>query len=84
MENKRAAKPKREICVWERYDRGGAERGQHNQQCIMEEEANHLYRRPQITGQARDEEEEEVMAVLGAYGMDLVHNREHKKSRVTI
>ena len=30
----------------------------------MEEEANQLYRRPQMTGQARDEEEEEVRLYL--------------------
>ncbi len=35
--------------------------GQRNKQGNMEKEANQLYRRPQITGQARDEEEEEVL-----------------------
>ena len=41
-----------------RYDRGGVERGQHDKQGRMEEEANQLYRRPQMTGQAKDEEED--------------------------
>ena len=31
--------------------------GQRNKQDRMEEEANRLYRRPQMTGQAMDEEE---------------------------
>ena len=39
-EKKRAAKPKMERCMQERYDRGGAERGQRNKQGGMEEEAN--------------------------------------------
>ena len=55
---KRAAKPKMERCVYERYDRGGVERGQRNKHGRMEEEANQLYRRPQMMGQAREEEEE--------------------------
>ena len=38
--------------------KGRAERGQHNKQGSMEEEANQLYRRPQMTGQAKDELEE--------------------------
>ena len=33
-------------------------RGQRNKQGKMEKEANQLYRRLQMTGQARDEEEE--------------------------
>ena len=45
-------------CVYERYDRGGVERGQRNKQGSMEEEANQLYRRPPMMGQARDEEED--------------------------
>ena len=40
-------------------DRSGVERGQDNKQGRMEEEANQLYRRPQMTGQAREEEDEE-------------------------
>ena len=42
----------------ERHDRSGSERGQHDKQGRMEEEANQLYRRPQMTGQAREGEEE--------------------------
>ena len=57
---KRAAKPKMERCVLERYDTGRVERGKRNKQGNMEKEANQLYRRPQMTGQARDEEEEEA------------------------
>ena len=59
---KRAAKlanAKMERCMQERYDRGGTERGQRNKQGSMEEEDKQLYRRPQMTGQAREEEEEE-------------------------
>ena len=41
------------------YDTGGVERGQRNKQGRMEKEANQLHRRPQMTGQARYEEEEE-------------------------
>ena len=33
---KRAAKPKAERCLYERYDRGGAERGQYNKLASME------------------------------------------------
>ena len=39
----------------------GDERGQRNKQGSMEEEANQLYRRPQMMGQARDEDEEILM-----------------------
>ena len=42
----------------QRFYRGGTERGQHNEQGSMEEVAKQLYRRPQMTGQARDEEED--------------------------
>ena len=42
----------------ERHDRGGSERGQDNKQGSMEEYHHQLYRRPQMTGQAREEEEE--------------------------
>ena len=35
------------------------ERGQHNKQGRMEEAANQLYRRPKITRQAVEEEEED-------------------------
>ena len=41
----------------ERHDRGGSERGQYNKQGSMEEYHHQLYRRPQMTGQAREEEE---------------------------
>ena len=40
----------------ERHDRGGSERGQDNKQGSMEEYHHQLYRRPQMTGQAREEE----------------------------
>ena len=39
-----------------RYDRGGAEIRQRNKHERMDEDANQLYRRPQMTGQARDED----------------------------
>ena len=55
---KRAAKPKMERRMQERHDRGGSERGQDNKQGSMEEYHHQLYRRPQMTGQAREEEEE--------------------------
>ena len=54
----------------ERHDRGGSERGQHDnhlKQGRMEEEANQLYRRPQMTGQAREEEEEEDTLLVLVY-----------------
>ena len=54
---KRAAKPKMERRMQERHDRGGSERGQYNKQGSMEEYDHQLYRRPQMTGQAREEEE---------------------------
>ena len=47
-----------------RDDRGVAERGQRNKQGRMEEEANQLYWRPQMTGQARDEEEEDIYLIM--------------------
>ena len=42
----------------ERCDRGGSEKGQRKKQGSMEEEDHQLYRRPQMTGQAREEEED--------------------------
>ena len=56
---KRAAKPKMERRMQERHDIDGSERGQDNQQGSMEEYHHQLYRRPQMTGQAKDNEEEE-------------------------
>ena len=53
---KRAAKPKMERRMQERHDRDGFERGQENKQGSMEEYHHQLYRRPQMTGQAREEE----------------------------
>ena len=54
----RTAKPM-ERCMQERHDRSGSERGQHDKQGRMEEEEdNQLYRRHQMTGQAREEEED--------------------------
>ena len=38
--NKRAAKPKMERCVYERYDRGESEREQCSKQGRIEDEAN--------------------------------------------
>ena len=57
---KRAAKPTMERRMQERHDRDGSERGQYNKQGSMEEYHHQLYRRPQMTGQAMEEEEEEV------------------------
>ena len=54
---KRAAKPKMERRMQERHDRDGYERGQDNIQGSMEEYHHQLYRRPQMTGQASEEEE---------------------------
>ena len=48
----------------ERHDRDGSERGQYNKQGSMEEYHHQLYRRPQMTGQAREEEEEYVYISL--------------------
>ena len=45
------------MCKRDIYGRGGAERGQNNKQDRMEEEDHQLYRRPQMTGQDRDEED---------------------------
>ena len=53
---KRAAKPKMERRMQERHDTRGSERGQYNKQGRMEEYHHQLYRRPQMTGQAREEE----------------------------
>ena len=61
---KRATKPKTEICVQGRYGINGAEMGKHNKQGSMEEEDKQLYRRPQMTGQARDDEAEESKNTL--------------------
>ena len=55
--NKRTAKPKMERRMQERHDRGGSERGHYNEQGSMEEFHHQLYRRSQMTGQAREEEE---------------------------
>ena len=51
-------KPTMERCMQERHDRSGSEKGQHNKQGRIEEGANQLYRRPQMTGQAREDEEQ--------------------------
>ena len=45
-------------CVSERYDKVADERGQHNKQGSMGEEANQLYLRHKMTGQVMDEEDE--------------------------
>ena len=50
--------------VCRRDDIGGAERGQNNKQGRMAEEDHQLYRRPQMTGQAREEEEEHSLTLL--------------------
>ena len=55
--------PKMERCMSERCDRGGHERGQHDKQGRMEEEANQLYRRHQMTGQTREEEEYMILSL---------------------
>ena len=60
QKKKRAAKPKMERRMQERHDRGWSERGQHDKQGSMEEYDHQLYRRLQMTGQARDEEEEDM------------------------
>ena len=44
----------------EPYERSRVERGQHNEQGRMEEEANQPILRPQMTGQARDEQEDVI------------------------
>ena len=49
------------MCVRE-TDR--VERGQSNKQGRMEEEANQLYRRPEMTGQARDEEDGHTLYIM--------------------
>ena len=41
-----------------RDDGGGAERGQRNKQGSMDEEADQLYRQPQMAGKTRDEDED--------------------------
>ena len=63
----RTAKPTVERCVQERFDRGGAERGHDNKQGSMEEYDHQLYRRSRMTGQARDEEEEEKITLQRVY-----------------
>ena len=45
------------------FIKGRVERGQRNKQGRMEEEPNQLYRRTQMTGQARDEEDHLVQIV---------------------
>ena len=39
----------------------------------MEKEANQLYRRPQMTGQARDEEEEDLDHDSAIYFIEIQH-----------
>ena len=55
----RAAKPRMERRMQERHDRGGSERGQENKQGSMEEYHHQLYRRPKMSGQAREEGEDQ-------------------------
>ena len=52
-----------ERCMQERYEKSGSERGQHDKQVSMEEYGHQLYRRPQMTGQAREEEEEDSQVI---------------------
>ena len=52
----KAAKPKMERRMQERHGRGGSERGHENKQGIMEDYDHQLYRRPQMTGEGREEE----------------------------
>ena len=59
---KKEARPTVERCLLERHDTWGDESGQHSKQGIIEEENkqtynnnNFIYRRPQMTGQVRDE-----------------------------
>ena len=56
VKKKRAAKPKMGRRMQERHVRGGSERGQDKKQGSMEEYDHQLYRRPQMTGYAREEE----------------------------
>ena len=49
----------------------------------MEKEANQLYRRPQMTGQARDEEEEEFGGMGGASTTDALVEMIHRWSEAT-
>ena len=54
---KKAAKPKMERRMQERHDSDGSESGQYNKQGSMEEYHHQLYRLPQMTGKAREEED---------------------------
>ena len=54
----------------ERHDRGGSERGQYNKQGSMEEYDPQLYRRPQMTGQAREEEEVKTVRQISVNQFD--------------
>ena len=49
----------KDACKRDMTQAGSVERGQCNKQGRMEKQANQLYLRPQMTGQARDEEEED-------------------------
>ena len=53
---KRADKPKTERHMQERHDRGGSERGRDNKQGSIGDYDHQPYRRPQMPGQASEEE----------------------------
>ena len=55
----------------ERYDRGEAERGKHDEKGVMEEQDKQPYRRPHMTGQVRDEEgiKEDMLWVVVSQGL---------------
>ena len=57
---KRTAKPTTERCIQERHDKGGYERGRHDKQASLMNKDHQLYRQPQMMGQAREEEEEDI------------------------
>ena len=50
-----------------------SERGQYDKQGRLEEEANQLYRRPHMTGQAREEEEEDTACFIDTIKLTICH-----------
>ena len=82
----RTAKPTMARCLQERHDRSGSERGQHDKQGRMEEEANQEYRRPQMMRQASQGQRRcSILTHVFVRGKDTVYcsEREHEFYLVT-
>ena len=75
---KRTTKPTMERCMQERHDKSGSERRQHDKQGRMEEYDHQLYRRPQMTGHAREEEEVLILVLCDRITKVKIKGKEYR------